>query len=59
MRPRSMGSEIRKAVRAFDRDVTVNGLDPARAREKYRERLRAIAERFGRDIELVRGSEDA
>ena len=51
---RSMGSEVRKADRAFVRDVAINGMDPARAREKYQERLRAIAERFGVDVELVR-----
>jgi hypothetical protein len=46
-----MSSEVLKAGRAFVRDVAVNGMDPARAREKYEDRLRAIAGRFGVDGE--------
>ena len=48
-----MHSEVRKAGRAFLRDVSVNGMDPARAREKYEDRLRAIAERFGVDVQIM------
>jgi hypothetical protein len=51
---RSMHSEVRKAGRAFLRDVAVNGMDPAKAREKYEDRLRAVAARFGVDVQVVR-----
>jgi hypothetical protein len=45
-----MRSEVRKAQRALERDLAINGLEKAAAREKYEATLRTIAERFDRDM---------
>ncbi len=47
---RSMRSELRKAQRALERDLAINGLEEAAAREKYEATLRTITQRFGKDI---------
>jgi hypothetical protein len=49
-----MGYEARKALRAFRRDVAVNGMHLAMARAKCETTLKEIAERHGRTVDQVK-----